>query len=124
MRIKRSRLRDLYLRKRIAQKDKEGATSEGWEKALRFAGECWPASGLAQIQQYGERLNYILNMKVDGSYAVRPKEHGVSYAFGDNLVFRERDGICVRVGKDSDPDYRIISIKPYRQQLKMELEKI
>lgn len=124
MRIRRSRLRDLYLRKRITQKDKEGATSEGWEKAVHFTGEYWPTSGSLQIQQYGDRLNYILNMKVDGNYVILPEKHGVSCAFGDDLVFREQDGICIYAGKDSDPDYRIISIKPYRQQLKMELEKI
>lgn len=35
----------------------------------------------------------------------------------------EGDGICVFVDKDSKPDYKIISIKPYSHQL-IELEKI
>lgn len=123
MRIKRNRLCDLYLRKKITQKDKEGATSEGWEEAVHFVGEHWVASGSVQVQQYGDRLNYILNMKLDGKYTVLPGKHGVSYDFGDGLTFQEQDGICVYTDENSDPDYRIISIKPYRQ-LKMELEKI
>lgn len=123
MRIKRSRLCDLYLRKRITQKDKEGVTSEGWDEPVAFKGEQWPASGSIQVQQYGNRLNYILNMKLDGKYTILPGKHGASYDFGDGLIFQEQDGICVYADKKSDPDYRIISIKPYRQ-LKMELEKI
>ena len=35
----------------------------------------------------------------------------------------EGDGVCVFVGMDSKPDYKILSIKPYSHQL-IELEKI
>ncbi len=123
MRIKRSRLAQFYLRKRISEKDKEGCSTDAWGEAVPFVGEQWPASGKVQVQQYGDRLNYILNLKLDGNYKIVYENKIVSFDFGDGLVFREQDGICIFVGKDSIPDYRIISIKPYRQ-LKMELEKI
>ena len=54
---------------------------------------------------------------------VKSDSHGNYYDFGGSLVFREQDGICIFADEESDPDYRIIAIKPYRQ-LKMELEKI
>lgn len=123
MRIKRSRLDTFYLKKRISVKDKEGCSTDTWGEPVEFAGEQWPASGKVQAQQYGDRLGYILNLKLDGRYQIRPEKHGASYDFGNGLVFREQDGICIFTDSESDPDYRIIAVKPYRQ-LKMELEKI
>ncbi len=123
MRIKRSRLNTFYLKKRISKKDKEGCSTEEWGEAVPFVGEQWPASGKVQAQQYGDRLNYILNLKLDGTYQIIQEKQGASFDFGDGLVFREQDGICIFADEESDPDYRIIAIKPYRQ-LKMELEKI
>ena len=66
----------------------------------------WPASGKVQAEMYGERLAYIKNMEYEG------KE-----------TMQEGDGICVFVDPESDPDYKIISIKEYSPML-MELEKI
>lgn len=123
MRIRRNRLNTFYLKKRISNKDKEGCSSESWDKAVPFVGEKWPASGKVQAEQYGDRLNYILNLKLDGGYQIIEKQ-GSSFDFGNGLVFKEQDGICIFVSSESVPDYKIISIKPYRRQLKMELEKI
>lgn len=123
MRIRRNRLNTFYLKKRISNKDKEGCSSESWDKAVSFVGEKWPASGKVQAEQYGDRLNYILNLKLDGGYQIIEKQ-GSSFDFGNGLVFKEQDGICIFVSSESVPDYKIISIKPYRRQLKMELEKI
>ena len=123
MRIRRNRLQKMFLKKRITVKDKEGCTTEKWQNAVAFAGIQWPASGKVQAQQYGDRLGYILNMKVNGYYEVKSDSHGNYYDFGGGLVFREQDGICVFTSSTSEPDYRIISIKPYRF-LTMELEKI
>lgn len=123
MRIKRSRLNTFYLKKRISKKDKEGCSTEEWGTGVPFLGEQWPASDKVQVQQYGDRLNYILNLKLDGAYQIIREKQGASFDFGNDLVFREQDGICIFADEESDPDYRIIAIKPYRQ-LKMELEKI
>ena len=70
MRIKRSRLNTFYLKKRISKKDKEGCSTEEWGTGVPFVGEQWPASGKVQVQQYGDRLNYILNLKLDGAYQI------------------------------------------------------
>ena len=123
MRMKRSRLTTFFLKNRVTTKDNEGFSVETWQDGASFLGEQWPASGKVQAQQYGDRLGYILNMKVNGYYEVKSDSHGNYYDFGGSLVFREQDGICIFADEESDPDYRIIAIKPYRQ-LKMELEKI
>lgn len=124
MRIKRSRIKTYYWRKRISKKDKEGSSYEEWGTAVSFPGESWQASGKVQAQQYGERLNYIRNMKISGEYTIKMDEKGVaSYDFGGGLDIRESDGICIYAGKDQNPDYKIISIKPFNP-LRLEVERI
>lgn len=123
MRIRRSRLENFYWRSRISKKDKEGSSYEEWGQAISFQGECWPASGRIQAQQYGERLPYIRNIRIEGKYVMCTDKKGhVTYDFGKGLQIRESDGICLYVEKDMDPDYKILSIKPYRP-LRMEVER-
>jgi hypothetical protein len=59
-----------------------------------------------------------------GSYKIQTDEKGrLHYILEDGTDIEERDGICLYVAADQLPDYRIISIKPYRF-LTMEVEKI
>ena len=77
-----------------------------------------------QAQQYGERLNYIRNMRISGKYEIKPDEKGrLHYILEDGTDIQESDGICLFVGKDATPDYKIISIKPY-SILRLEVEKL
>ena len=97
MRIKNKKV--YWLKKKINTEDDEGNVYEDYSnEPIEIKANIYPASG--------ERLNYIFNMLYDGP---------------ENL--NEGDGICVFVDKDSKPDYKIISIKPYSHQL-IELEKI
>ena len=92
--------------------------------ASSVTGESWPASGKVQAEQYGQRLNYIRNIRIQGSYKIQTDEKGrLQYILEDGTDIEERDGICLYVAADQLPDYRIISIKPYRF-LTMEVEKI
>ena len=50
----------------MVKKDREGSTYEEYSAASSFSGESWPASGKVQAQQYGQRLGYIRNVKIDG----------------------------------------------------------
>ena len=84
--------------------------------------EVWPASGKLQTEQYGNRLNYIQNCKIDGEYKILYKNGKTIYKFRE-FSLCEGDGICLYSGKDNEPDYKIISIKPYRP-LYMEVEKL
>ena len=61
---------------------------------------------------------------IQGSYKIQTDEKGrLHYILEDGTDIEERDGICLYVAADQLPDYRIISIKPYRF-LTMEVEKI
>lgn len=124
MRLRRSRIETYYHKKRIVEKDREGSTRESYGTASSVEGESWPASGKVQTQQYGERLNYIRNVRISGKYEVKPDEKGrMHYILENGTDIQESDGICLFAGKDEKPDYRIISIKPYRI-LSLEVEKI
>lgn len=124
MRIKQSRLEEIFFRKRVSEKDKEGSSYETWGAAFPVMAEVWPASGKVQAQQYGERLSYIRNVRLEGSYTITGDAKGrAMYKTTSGLSIQEGDGICLYVDPKNEPDYRIISIKPYRP-LKMEIEKI
>ena len=113
MRLKQSRLKTYYHRKRTVQKDNEGSTYEEYGAASSFSGESWSASG--KVQQYGQRLGYIRNVKIDGGYAIKPDENGrLHYILDNGTDLMELDGICLFVGENTEPDYRIVAIKPYR----------
>ena len=122
MRLKRSRLRQYYHRKKTVKKDKEGGTSEEFDPALPFCAEVWPAGGKLQCEIYGERLPYIRNVRIDGGYRIQSDARGILHYVGGDLDLVEGDGVCLYVPGDSEPDYRIIAIRAYRF-LKLEVEK-
>jgi hypothetical protein len=126
MRLKRNRLQRFYLKKREKKKDKEGGTYEEYGSAMAFTGEAWPAGGKVQAEQYGERLGYIYNLKIDGKYTIvkNQDDKQIHYVFPETgLDVSESDGICLLVQDSDNPDYKIISIKPYCP-LRLEIEKI
>lgn len=124
MRLRRSRLETFFHRKRIIKKDNEGSTYEEYGAATSFTGESWPASGKVQAQQYGQKLGYIRNVKIDGGYTVKPDEKGrLHYILENGADLMELDGICLFTGEYKDPDYKIVAIKPYRF-LTLEVERI
>ena len=105
MRIKNKK--SYYLKKKTVIEDDEAGKYQSYSnESVEVLANIYPASGKLQAEIYGERLNYILNMLYDGPETLN-----------------EGDGICVYASKDSNPDYRIISIKRY-SHLFIELEKI
>ena len=95
------------LRRRKTGTDREGGSIVEYEDAVEIKATIWPASGRVQAELYGERLTYIKNMEYGGAEAMQ-----------------EGDGICVFVGPEAGPDYKIISIKPEYSPKVMELERI
>ena len=64
------------------------------------------------------------NMRLNGKYMIQTDEKGnPHYIFEDGTDMQELDGICLYAGRDQKPDYKIISIKPYRF-LTLEVERI
>lgn len=124
MRLKRNRVKTYYLKKRKIRKDAEGSTIEEYGAAVSFQGESWPAGGKVQAEQYGQRLSYIRNIRVENTYTINTDDKGNAHYLIDNGVdMTELDGICLFSGKEQKPDYKIISIKPYRF-LTLEVERI
>lgn len=123
MRLKRNRLKHYNHRRAVQVKDNEGNSYTEYGEAKPVTAEIWPAGGKLQAEMYGQRLPYIRNCRLDGEYKTQTDEKGrVSYLFGAQPI-REGDGICLDVPEESDPDYKIIAIRPYRY-LYMELEKL
>lgn len=105
MRIKNKKC--YYLKQKTLIEDSEGGKYSGYSnKGIKIEANIYPANGKLQAEIYGERLNYILNMLYEGLETLN-----------------EGDGICVYVSKDSNPDYKVISIKRYSHMM-IELEKI
>ena len=123
MRIKRSRLKQYSHRRAISKRDREGNSYTEYGPASSFMAEFWPAGGKLQAEIYGQRLSYIYNCRINGTYTVKVDDKGsVYYDYGEFAV-TEGDGICLYASGDAEPDYKIIAIKPYKP-LYMEIEKI
>lgn len=91
----------------ISKKDSEGSSYTEFEDLTVVEAKVWPASGKIQAELYGTRLTNILNMVV----------------LNDNELI-EGSGVCVSLDANSQPDYKIISIKRYTSHMVCELEKI
>lgn len=120
--MRRSRMQQIYLKNKTVEKDGEGSPVIIYGDAKRIEGEVWPASGKLQVEQYGNRINYIKNCKVEGKYKIIEQDGKIIYRF-NGFSLCEGDGICLYSGKEKDPDYQIISIKPH-QPIYIEVEKI
>lgn len=100
-------MKSYHLRRRKATKDREGGSVVEYEEAVKIKAIIWPAGGRVQAEMYGERLAYIKNMEYGGKEAIQ-----------------EGDGICVFVGPENTPDYKVISIKQEYSPKLMELERL
>ena len=98
-------MKKYHLKRRIPKRTSEGSSYTEYAEAVEIQAIIWPAGGKVQAEMYGERLSYIKNME-----------------YGGAEVMQEGDGICVFVGPDEKPDYKIISIKPEYNPKRMELE--
>ena len=138
MRMKVSRIQTINLRRKTVKKDDEGVPEIKWGSATQIEGETWPAGGQLQVNTYGDRVNNMLNVRVRGPYEIiTEKGHqayrftftsasGASGASGETetgFTLCEGDGLCINVSGTSKPDYKIISIKPYKP-LRLEVERI
>lgn len=122
--MRRSRIAEYSVCKCTVNKTTEGGTYDTYGEPVSFKGEVWPANGKVQAELYGERLQYIRNIRVQGEYIVEKGTDGqIHYIFPDGTDFCERDGLCLYTSATDGPDYRILSIKPY-YPLRMEAEKI
>lgn len=103
----------------VSAQDEEFNTYEEWTTPTEFYANIYPATSKLQTELYGERINNIMNMLIDGCYNITSDGNKLTYHFRDFSI-SEGDGICVY---GEDVDYKVISIKPY-SHLQCEIERI
>ena len=124
MRLKQNRLKTFYHRTAQPKKDAEGSSYVEYAQAIPFKAEEWPAGGKIQAEMYGMRLPNIRNLRLQGEYTECWADGtSVGYQIENGPLIRANDGICLFVGGNSGPDYRVVAVYPYRF-LTLEVEKI
>ena len=120
MRMKASRVTPIRVYKRSVTKDSEGVPVVSWGAGISVTGEHWPAGGQRQIEQYGDRVNNMMNIRIRGDYTIEMADNGFFRYVFDSFSIQEGDGISVY---SSEPEFQIVSITPYKP-LKMVVEKL
>lgn len=111
MRLRKRDLSTVYLKKRLSDFDDEGNSQTGYElDPVELQMNVQSAGGQVMAAVYGESLPYIKSCKYQGDL-IKP---------GQN----EKDGICLYVSEDEDPDYQILAIEPYSTHLNITLKKL
>lgn len=95
-----------YIRPSVIVKDNEGGTTTGYDTPYSIEASIQPLGGQIAAAEYGEELKYMLSMRIESLGSIK-----------------EKDGVCVYVSSDMDPDYEVISIKPWTIPV-LELRKI
>src|SRR5665648_414541 len=96
MRLRERDLRPVNIRARTPGADDEGSVLEGYGVAYEVKASVQPLSGSAAAASYGENIKYMLSMRVN-----------------DLGSIKEKDGVCVNVAADADPDYEVDTIKTW-----------
>lgn len=110
MRLRTRDLQPVYLKKRIATSDDEGNDIISFsQESKELQMNVQSAGGQVMAQIYGESLPYVKTCKYQGDQV----------KVGQN----EKDGICMYVSKDKDPDYEVVAIQPFSTHLNITLKK-
>lgn len=120
MRLKTSRIKDITLYNKTTEKDSEGVVSTKYLNSFPIKAEIWPATSRLQVETYGDRIHSIQNVKIRGSYNIINENGIIMYDFG---AFKVCEGDGISLYTEGAPDYKIISITPYKP-LKLEVEKL
>lgn len=105
MRLRQRDLRAVVLRPRVTVTEPDGTTSQDWGDPVTIHGSVQPAGGRMMSEMYGERLAYMRVMYVESTTAVT-----------------EGAGVCLDT--DTDPDYRVVAIRPWASVKVVDLEKV
>ena len=122
-RLKQTRVRSFWIKKRNVAKDNEGVPVISFGEPVEVKGEVWPATSKRQIETYGDRINDIANVHLQGQYTITEQNGAVVAVLADDITLELGD--CFYIFRDKDeptPDYIILSITEY-QPLKLEVER-
>lgn len=115
-------MKQYYHRAAIPKRDSEGSSYLEYGSATAVIAEEWPGGGKLQAEMYGQRLPNIRNIRIAGTYTELSGKK-LQYAIENGPVISPGDGVCLYVPKDSEPDYKIVAIYPYRF-LTLEVERL
>lgn len=111
MQLRKRDLKTVYLKRRLPSQDEEGNSQTGYEdEPIKIEMNVQSAGGQVMATIYGESLPYVKACKYQGD----------KLAEGKN----EKDGICLYVSKDQEPDYEIIAIQTFSTHLNVTLKKL
>lgn len=96
MRLRERDLKPYYVRPFESVKDNEGCITDGYGNAYDIKASIQPLSGQIAAAEYGLKLQYMLQMRINSLGSIK-----------------EKDGICVYVLPTEKPDYEVVSIKPW-----------
>lgn len=104
MRLRNNQLKSYGFYKRTVTKDNEGNRVVDYEYHSDIRADIHPVSGQIEATMYGEKLRYMLEMIYSGSVDIS-------------------EGDAVATVSDV-ADYKVVSIKEYRNFRVMELERL
>jgi len=111
MRLRERDLKTVYIRPWSPKKDDEGCITDDYKESFGVKASIQPLSGQIAATEYGVKLQYMLQMKINNVKIVTI--NGKASIQGKNGVISEKDGVCVYVPQSEKPDYEVISIKPW-----------
>ena len=109
MRLMKRDLITVYLRRAMITQDEEFNDVIAWESPIALEMNVQSASGAVNATIYGSKLSSMKSCKYQGNELKEGRD--------------ENSGICLYVDKDSEPDYKIKSIKPYSTHINVMLER-
>lgn len=111
MRLRPKDLKTVYLKERLTGQDEEGNFQEGFStESTELQMNVQSAGGQVLAAVYGQSLPYIKSCKYQGDKINEGKN--------------EKDGICLYVGKDVEPDYEIVAIQSFSTHCNVTLKKL
>ena len=110
MRLRNKDLQTVFLKKHDIKLDDESneivSYSDEFEE-LKM--NVQSAGGTLNAQLYGSKLPYMKSCKYQGDELKESRD--------------ENSGICVYVGRDEHPDYKIVSIQPFSTHINVMIER-
>lgn len=109
MRLRKRDLTTVYLKRTVLSQDDEGNDIIKYLDPIALEMNVQSASGALNAQIYGSQLSSMKSCKYQGDELKEGRD--------------QNSGVCVYVGRDEHPDYKIVSIQPFSTHINLMLER-
>ena len=115
MRLQTNRLTTYTVRPKVITKDGEGVPSVSYEDGFEVKGYMWKAESKAQIERYGNVIENVSNLRLQGRWTVG-LFNGTLGAQNARTgeILRLGDGLNVYTDAEDAPDFVIRSLTAYK----------